>query len=173
MLNPYDLLYNSPQNSLTFSKIPFPSLVILYILLFLNSGVKDSIKSDFIRTENYNLKLKPSGVKKLLKEIELQFKTPVEYQGSNYNWSYIIFLKARELAHYLLNKKNAIDFNSPHVELERKDSSNLRQKILDLSYSQAKKLGIGKGALHYLKKNAKSEKPFKVYRKIDDKLNSI
>ncbi len=147
---------------------PFRFLVDLAIITSLEKKV--FTKSDFIRTENYNLKLRPSGVKKLLKEIELQFNKPIEYQGSKCHWSYLIFLKARELAHYLLSKKSIIDFSSPHVELERKDSSELRQKILNLSYSQARNLGIGKGALHYLKKNARSEKPFKVYNKIKSKI---
>lgn len=63
-----------------------------------------------------------------------------------------------------------VDFSVPKLGLKRYDTEELRQKILSLSMSQAKKLGIGKGSLHYLRKNAKSEKPFRVYGKVKERL---
>lgn len=127
-------------------------------------------KKDFIRTENYNVKLRPSGARKLIKEVEIQFNKTISYLGREYNWSYILLLKTRELAQYLLNKRKNIDFSVPFPTLERKDSYELRHKILSLSYSEAKKLGIGKSTLWYLKQNANSHKPFKIYKKVREKL---
>jgi CRISPR-associated protein Cas1 len=128
-------------------------------------------KKDFIRTENYNIKLRSSGARKLIKEVERQFNTTIRYLNREYSWAYVILLKTRELAQYLLGKKSTVDFNIPSTKLERKDNYELRQKILRLSYSKAKKLGIGKGSLWYLKHNVMSDKPFKVYEKVREKLN--
>ncbi|MBI4177127.1 MAG: CRISPR-associated endonuclease Cas1 [Candidatus Aenigmarchaeota archaeon] len=127
-------------------------------------------KDDFIRTENYNLRLRPSGAKKLVREIELQMNKTVDYRGYNYSWAYIIGLKALELAQYLAEKRKTIDFSNPSPELEMKDNAELRQKILDLSSAKAEKLGIGRNELHYLRKKAKSEKAFKIYGKVKDRL---
>ena len=55
----------------------------------------------------------------------------------------------------------------------RLDNIELRNKILNISYSERKKIGYSKGSLHYLKKNAKSNKPFKIYGKMRDKLINI
>lgn len=69
-------------------------------------------------------------------------------------------MKVRELAHYLTSKKEKLDFVKPEYEIERIDSREIRQKILKPSYSDWKKLGFSNGTLHYMKQNAKSDKPF-------------
>jgi CRISPR-associated protein Cas1 len=148
---------------------PFRWLVDLAILTAMEKKVFS--KKDFIRTENYNIRLRPSGAKKLAKEIEARFNKTVSYLGNGYSWSYVLTLKAKELAQYLSGKKNAIDFCVLFPHLEREDGYELRQKILKLSYSEAKKLGIGKGSLWYMKHNALSGKPFKTYNKIKEKLD--
>jgi CRISP-associated protein Cas1 len=43
---------------------------------------------------------------------------------------------------------------------KRIDSHEIRQKILNISYVDWKKLGFSKGTLHYMKQNAQSVKPF-------------
>jgi CRISPR-associated protein Cas1 len=42
----------------------------------------------------------------------------------------------------------------------RVNSHEIRKRILSISYSDWKKLGFSKGTLHYMKQNAKSDKPF-------------
>jgi CRISP-associated protein Cas1 len=51
-------------------------------------------------------------------------------------------------------------FVKPEYEIERIDSYDMRQKILNISDVDWKKLGLSKGTLHYMKQNAKSDKPF-------------
>lgn len=147
---------------------PFRWLVDVAILNALERKV--FTKKDFIRTENYNIRLRPSGSKKLLMEIERQFNKPVNYLGREYSWSYVLMLKTRELAQYLSSERETIDFGTPSPCLEREDSFELRQKIQRLPYAEAKKLGISKGGLWYMKHNAVSERPFKVYTETRDKL---
>lgn len=66
----------------------------------------------------------------------------------------------RELSHYLIGKAKKLDFASPKFGVQRVDSLEIRQKILKISYSDWKKLGFSKRTLHYMKQNAKSDKPF-------------
>lgn len=147
---------------------PFRWIIDVAIINGLEKGIFN--KKDFIRTENYNIKLRPSGAKKLVKEVETQLNKTINYLGRQHSWSFTITLKAQELAHYLLDKRKDIDFSLPIIKLERKDDHELREKILKLSYSEAKKLGIGKSSLWYMKHNAMSNRPFKIYNKIKERL---
>lgn len=147
---------------------PFRWLIDVAVINALEKKVFD--KKDFIRTENYNIKLRPIGVKKLIKEVEAQFNKTTNYVGRKYSWSYIILLKTRELAQYLLNKRRDINFSTPSIKLTRIDNHEIREKILKFPYSKAKKLGINKSTLWYLKQNAMSDKPFKIYEKVKEKL---
>jgi CRISPR-associated protein Cas1 len=68
---------------------------------------------DFIKTENYNLRLKPAGPRKIVNEFSNMLNKKVSYQGKESAWSYVIFLQVRELAHYLTSKKEKLDFVKP------------------------------------------------------------
>ena len=63
-----------------------------------------------------------------------------------------------------------INFCTPSYKLDRIDNKELRDKILSISYTEWKKLGFSKGTLHQLKEKAKSDKPFKLQKRVKDKL---
>jgi CRISP-associated protein Cas1 len=84
----------------------------------------------------------------------------VSYGEKQTTWGAVLLLKTRELAHYLIEKTKNLDFVSPGYEVQRVDSLEVRQKILKISYNDWKKLGFSKGTLHYMKQNARSDKPF-------------
>lgn len=147
---------------------PFRWLIDLAVINALENKIFD--KKDFIRTENFNLKLKNSGAKKLVKEVENQLNKTAFYQSMEYRWFNIILFKARELGQHLLGKRKIIDFGVTVANLERMDNHELREKILELSNSKARKLGICKSELWYLKRKANSEKPFKIYNRIKERL---
>ena len=85
---------------------------------------------DFIRTENHNPGLKPTGAKKVVNEFSNMLNKKVSYRGKESIWSHVIFLKVRELAHNLTSKKEKLDFVKPEYEIER-ISYDMRQKILN------------------------------------------
>jgi len=62
------------------------------------------------------------------------------------------------------------DFLKPSYEIERQDSNEIRKKILDISYSDWKKLGFSKGTLHHMKKNAMENKPFTLNKHVIERL---
>jgi len=147
---------------------PFRFLVDLAVITLIESEAMT--KGDFIRTENYNLRLRPTGARKVTEEVNRWFNKVVEYQGKETAWSYVIFLKTRELAHYLTGKKRKLDFAAPPYEIKRQDSDEMRRKILAIPYAEWKKMGFSKGTLHYLKKNARDGKPFTMNRHVRERL---
>jgi CRISPR-associated protein Cas1 len=158
------------KNSLAYDlQEPFRFLVDLAVINLIESGTMES--KDFIRTENYNLRLKPTGARKVVNEFSNILNKKVSYQGKESTWGYVIFLKVRELAHYITNKKEKLDFVKPEYEIGRIDSYDLRQKILNISYVEWEKLGFSKGTLHYLKQNAISDKPFTLNSHVLERVN--
>jgi CRISPR-associated protein Cas1 len=85
-------------------------------------------------------------------------------------WSYALLLKTRELAQYLVGKRKTFDLSKPAYAVERQDSDDIRQKILNISYSDWKKMGFSKGTLHYMKKNAEADKPFTMNAHVRERL---
>lgn len=157
------------KNSLAYDlQEPYRFLVDFAVISLIESERMEN--KDFIRTESYSLRLRPSGAKKLTEEINLWFNKRVSHQGNMTMWSYIMFLKTRELAQYLVGKRQETDFVDPQYETKRQDSSDIRQKILSISYSDWKKLGFSKGTLHYMKQNAKADKSFTLNAHVRERL---
>lgn len=147
---------------------PFRCLIDIAVI----NGLEKKVftKSDFIMTENYNIRLRPSGTKKITKEIEAVLNRRVFYKNNDRTWAYIIMMKTHEFGQFLLGKRKDMDFSIPKLELDRTDTLELREKILAIPYTKAKELGFSKGTLWYMKKNAKSGKPFKVYGKVKERI---
>jgi len=155
------------KNSLAYDmQEPFRYLIDLAVLYLIeNNNIKDS---DFIRTENYNLRLRSSGAKKVLESINKHFNHKILYKGDNVNIHYLILLKTRELSNFLKKKSKNIDFIKPKQKLNRKDTEEVRNKILNISYVDWKNKGLSKGTLFYLKKNARLDKPFSMNKNIEE-----
>jgi len=94
----------------------------------------------------------------------------VIYQDKSMMWSYVLLLKTRELAQFLNGKKRKIDFVNPSYKIERQDTDVIRKKILKISYTEWKKMGFSKGTLHYMKQNAKGNKPFTLNAHVRERL---
>jgi CRISPR-associated protein Cas1 len=147
----------------------FRFLVDLAVLNIVEKGIID--KKDFLRTDNFTLKLRPSGARKVTAELNTWLNKSVRYQEKETSWNYMIFLKARELAHYLISKKKSLDLSSPEYQIDRQDSEEIRKKILSIPYSEWKKRGFSKGGLNYMKKNAERDKPFMLNKHVRERLD--
>jgi CRISPR-associated protein Cas1 len=123
-----------------------------------------------IRTKNYNLRLKPTRARKIVNESSNMLNKKVSFRVKK-ALECVSFLKVRELAQRLTSKKDKLDFVKPEHESERIDSQEIRQKILNISYVDWKKLGFSKGTLHYMKQNAKSDKPFTLNSHVLERVN--
>ena len=78
----------------------------------------------------------------------------------------IILNKLQELGRFLLGKSEVIDFIEPVPSLKRSDGLEIRGRILELTQKHAQGLGISKSTLHHLRKNANSDRSFRVYQKV-------
>ncbi|WP_321418427.1 CRISPR-associated endonuclease Cas1 [uncultured Methanomethylovorans sp.] len=160
---------NPSKNSLAYDlQEPFRFLVDLAVISLIES--KKMEDKDFIRTESYSLRLKPSGAKKVTEEFQNWMNKKVPYHKNSVTWNYALLLKTRELVQYLVEKRKAIDFSKPEFTIDRQDSDDIRQKILNISYTEWKNMGFSKGTLHYMKQNAKADKPFTLNAHVRERL---
>lgn len=65
-----------------------------------------------------------------------------------------------------MEKKKEFNFNVPKMKLIRNDNVELREKILNMTTEERKRLGINKSTLCYIKKNLSEGKTPKIYEKI-------
>jgi CRISPR-associated protein Cas1 len=112
---------------------------------------------------DYRLRIKPPLLDRYAELLREHFNSGVMYCGKRLPWDTLILRKSQELARHLLGKTPRFDLRTPKPVLERSDTRVLREKILSLSSSDSQKLRLGKSTVHYLRKRAKEERPFKVY----------
>ena len=117
------------------------------------------------------MKLRAYGIRKITTELNAWLNKAVNYQDKEVSWNYVIFLKTRELAHYLIGKKKSLDLVSPKYQIERQDSDEVRKIIQSIPYTQWRKQGFSKGTFHYMKKNAESDKPFTLNKHVRGRVN--
>jgi len=121
---------------------------------------------------DYRLRIKPPLLDRYAELLREQFNSGVMYGGKHLTWDTLILRKCQELARYLLGKTTRFDVVNPKLTFEREDTRALRKKILSLSGAQARKLGLNKSTLHYLRKQARERKPFRIYEPVLAKLSS-
>ncbi len=161
--------YQTKQSLVYDLQEPFRWLVDVTVLKAVESGALD-LKDFYFLGNDYRYHFDVAAKRRFLRLLKDEFNSGVKYKDSKLKWDTVVLRKTQELAKYLSGKAKTIDFTEPAPNLERIDSQQIRSRILQLSQSEAKQLGIGKSTLHYLRKHAKSEKSFKTYNKTVSKL---
>ncbi|MCH9659096.1 CRISPR-associated endonuclease Cas1 [archaeon] len=124
-------------------------------------------KSDFIITENYHTRLGEDVAKLLIEKINSNFNAKYNYKnGKNYSYQIILQDNLQQLANFIIYKKKEFEFVIPKMKIKRNDDLELREKILNITPEERKKLGINKSTLWYIKKNLSEGKTPKIYQKI-------
>jgi len=127
---------------------------------------------DFYFTgDDYRLRIKPPLLDRYADLLREQFNSGVMYRGKRLPCYTLILRKCQELARYLLSETARFDLRTPKPVLERSDTRVLREKILSLSSSDARTLRLGKSTVHYLRKRAREQRPFKIYAPVLARLN--
>ena len=127
-------------------------------------------KSHFILTENYHIRLKPETAKLLVEKIKYNFNLKVSYGKKYFAYQNILNSNISQLAQFVGDRKKTLEIRVPPIRINRDDNLELREKILNMSPEERKKLGIGKSTLWYLKKNVMSKDKMKIYDKILEKI---
>jgi CRISPR-associated protein Cas1 len=117
------------------------------------------------------LRLRPRAARKLIDALRIKFNSPIRHAGKLYCWDTVIRLKAQELANYVLEKRVDLDFGEPKPVLHRTDSEAVRSRILFMTTTEARKHGIRRNTLWYLRRRAKTGKPLMIYGKVRKKLD--
>lgn len=162
---------NMGKNSLAYDiQELFRWIIDLSVIeLIENNTIK---KADFIRTENYNLRLRASGAKKLTEIINKKLRVKNNYKGKKQSYQHIILLKVRELQQNIIGKNKKLDLTTPNTNLTRADTKTIREKILAIKYVDWIKKGFSKGSLFYLKKNASSSSKFLINKEMFERLSN-
>jgi len=105
--------------------------------------------------------------------LRVSFNGGVRFRGLRLKWDTVLEEKTSELARFLTGKTSTVDFEEPSPKLDRLDDRELRERINSLTSYEAKERGLGKSTLHYLRRNARSERPFRVYGKVREKLLAV
>jgi hypothetical protein len=129
---------------------------------------------DFYFTgDDYRYRFESEAKRRFLDLLREQFNSAVRYKGRALKWDTVIEQKAAELGRYLVGRTDRLDFSEPSLNVRRTDERELRRRIVGLSQSKARRLGIGKSTLHYLRKNERDKGPFTVYSRIGKKLGVL
>jgi CRISPR-associated protein Cas1 len=119
---------------------------------------------------DYRLRMKPPLLDRYVELLREQFNSGMVYGGRRLMWDTVILRKCQELSRYLLGQTDTFDLKTPSPVLERSDTRKIREKILNLSGREARRLGLGKSTIHYLRKRAQERKPFRIYKPVLAKL---
>jgi CRISPR-associated protein Cas1 len=163
--------YQTKQSLVYDLQEPFRFLVDLTVMQAFDSGALDA-NSFYFTEHDYRLRFQSEAKGRFLTALRERFNSGVRYKGQRLRWDTVVEQKAVELGRYLVGRTGKLNFSDPSPNLIRTDDGELRRRILNLSQSRAEKLGIGKSTLHYLRKNARGDRSFSVYKNVHEKLKS-
>ena len=111
-------------------------------------------KSDFIITENYHTRLGEDVAKLLTEKINSNFNAKYNYKN-NQQYSYQIILQdnLQQLSNFIIGKKEEFEFVIPKMKIDRKDNLELREKVLNMTPEEMRRLGINKSTLWHIRMN--------------------
>ena len=125
-------------------------------------------KSDFIVTENYNIRLRESASRLLLEKIVLNFNKRAEFRGKSHTYDNVMLENIRLLAKFLENSDKVLEFEIPEIQPYRNDDIELRNRIMAITPEDRKKLKINKSTLWYRQKKIKENKTLKLYDRVGE-----
>lgn len=129
---------------------------------------------DFYFTgEDYRYRFELEAKLRFIEVLRERFNSGVKYNGRVLKWDTVIEQKTNELGRLRVGKLSTPDFTEPAPVLERTDRRSVRKAILGLSQSEARKRGIGKSTLHYLRRNARGDSAFSVHSNVREKLKTL
>ena len=70
----------------------------------------------------------------------------------------------RKLGNSIEKDQKELEFEIPNMEISRNDNVELRNRIMEITPKERKKLGINKSTLWYRQKAIKESKKIKIYK---------
>jgi CRISPR-associated protein Cas1 len=120
--------------------------------------------SDFYFTgDDYRYRFESDARQRFIDVMRERFNSRVNYRGKIVKWDTVIKQTATQLGRYLTGKTSALNFAEPDTLLASANDELLRERILGLSQTDARDIGMAKSTLHNLRKNARRARVLKVY----------
>ena len=151
---------------------PFRWIADVTVMDAFESGVLD-LPDFYFTGDDYRYRFEPEAKQRFLDLIRERFNSAVRYKGRALKWDTVIEQKTVELGRYLVGRTGRLDFSEPSPNLHGMDDGDLRRRILSLSNSDGKRLGIGNSTLHYLRRRARSDVPLKIYGGVKTRLIEV
>jgi len=151
---------------------PFRWLGDITTIEAFESGALD-MKDFYFTGDDYRYHMEIDAKRRFLELLKNKFNSGVKHKGKTCKWDTVILNKTQELAHLLSDNSRKIDFIEPRPSLQRSDTLELRERILELTQREARELGIGKSTLHNLRKSANCDRSFRVCREIAGRLSCL
>jgi CRISPR-associated protein Cas1 len=148
---------------------PYRWLIDLCVIQTFEEGALDLQAFEYA-PHDYRFQIEDESRRRLVNSLKETFNTKVLYRGERLGWDSVISEKTNELARFLTGKTPTLDFTEPAPLLERTDSKSVRERILNLTQSEAEKIGLGKSELHYLRQKAQGLQGFRLYGKVKDRI---
>jgi len=161
--------YQTKQSLVYDLQEPFRWIADVAVTEAFESGVLD-LPDFYFTGDDYRYRFDPESKQRFLNLLRERFNSVARYKGRALKWDTIIEQKTIELGRYLVGRASVLDFSEPSPTLDRRDDRELRKRILSLSQFDGERLGIAKSTLHHLRKNARSNRTFRVYGKLCSKL---
>ena len=115
----------------------------------------------------YHTRLGEDVAKLLIEKINLNFNARYNYKnGKQYSYQIILQDNLQQLANFIVERKNGFNFVIPKMKIDRNDDVKLRERILNMSSNERKRLRINKSTLWQIKRNLSEGKTAKIYEKI-------
>ena len=161
--------YQTKQSLVYDLQEPFRWIADVAVMEAFESQVLD-LPDFYFTGDDYRYRFEPDAKQRFLDLLRERFNSGVRYKGRSLKWDTVIEQKTAELGRYLVGRTGRLDFSEPRLSLHRTDDRELRRRILGLSQREARGIGIGKSTLHYLRRNARNQRAFKVYCEVRHKL---
>ena len=151
---------------------PFRWIADVVVMEAFESEVLD-LPDFYFMGDDYRYRFELEAKQRFLDLLRERINSGVVYRRRALKWDTVIEQKAVELGRYLAGRTGGLEFSEPSPELTRADSAELRRRILSLTQSEAGKIGIRRSTLHYVRKNARGNLPFRTYAKTRKRLDSV
>jgi len=148
---------------------PFRWIADVTVMDAFESGALD-LPDFYFTGDDYRYRFEPEAKQRFLDLLRERFNSGARYKGRVLKWDTVIEQKAVEFGRFLVGRIGRLDFSEPSPTMRRTDDVDLRRRILSLSQSEAKGLGIGKSTLHYLRKRFTIPKSPRLYQPVLERL---
>ncbi|MGA7923300.1 MAG: hypothetical protein WCA77_04920, partial [Thermoplasmata archaeon] len=148
---------------------PFRWLVDLSVIEMISGRQLDRGK-DFLTTENFHVRLRPHAIGVLAHRLSENFNRAVPFGGQRRTFDAILFETARKIARNLLGQSKRLDLNFPFGAFDGALDADVAETVSALTHADARRLGISKAGLFYMKRRAAEGKPLRLYGKVARKV---